>query len=211
MSIVDIASSATIATVPLSNGGFNVIADPGSSRVYVTTASGMLHVVDATTRAVVAQVQVGAASNGLALDRGRGLLYVSSISAGTVTVVNTTTNAIVTTFAVSGNPQRIALSADGMTLFIATEAVGLEILDVASGDHAGVAGVAPGAVGLALSPDGQKVYVTNPPAGLLQIVDVATHQVTTLAQLARPRNVAFGLSGAVALVTGEGGVVYVIR
>jgi YVTN family beta-propeller protein len=74
-----------------------------------------------------------------------------------------------------------------------------------------VPGVDPQAVGLALSPDGKVVYVTNPPRGKLQIVDVATLQVTTLAGLASPRNVAFGLSGAAAIVTGEGNTVYVIR
>jgi len=53
--------------------------------------------------------------------------------------------------------------------------------------------------------------VTNPPAGKLQIVDLATRQVTSLTGLGSPRNVAFGLSGAAALVTGESGTVYVIR
>lgn len=211
LSIVDVATSTLVGTVPLSNGGFNVLADPGSSRVYVTTATGALHVVDATTQSVLTQVATGPASNGLALDRAAGLLYVSSITAGTVAVVNTTTNTVVKTYPVSPKPQRIALSADGATLYVASESAGLEIVTVATGATVAVPAVFSGAVGLALSPDGQKVYVTNPPLGYLQIVDVATKQVTTLNGLATPRNVAFGLGGAVALVTGEGGLVYVIR
>ena len=211
LSIVDVATSAVVATVPLSSGGFNVLADPGSSRVYVTTSSGMLHVVDASIPSVIAQVQVGAASNGLALDRSAGLLYVSSISAGTISVVSTATNTVTKTYTVGPMPQRIALSADGKKLFVATESTGLEILDVTSGTRSTVSGVDPQAVGLALAPDGKVVYVTNPPRGKLQIVDVATLQVTTLSGLGSPRNVAFGLSGAAAIVTGESGQVYVIR
>jgi YVTN family beta-propeller protein len=211
LSIVDVTTSALLATVPLTSGGFNVLADPSSSRVYVTTSSGELHVVDADARSVVARVQLGAASNGLALDRTAGLLYVSSISAGTVSVVSTASNTVIKTHTVSPMPQRIALSPDGKSLFVATESTGLEILNVTTGARVTVTGVSTGAVGLALSPDGKVVYVTNPPRGELQIVDVASRNVTTLSGLASPRNVAFGLSGAAALVTGEGNVVYTIR
>lgn len=211
LSIVNVATATVTATVPLPSEGFNVLADPGSSRVYVTTSSGMLQVVDAGTRTVVAQTAAGAASNGLALDRTAGRLYVSSISAGTVVAVNINTNAVVRTYSVSASPQRLALSSDGAKLYVANESNGLDILDVTTGARTVVAGVDPQAVGLALSPDGKVVYVTNPPRGKLQIVDLATLQVTTLTGLASPRNVAFGLSGAAALVTGEGNRVYVIR
>jgi YVTN family beta-propeller protein len=212
LSVVDVAAARSVGTVALTDGGFNVLADPGGARVYVTTASGILHVVDVGTRQVVARVPVGAAANGLALDRAAGRLYVSSLRVGTVTAVNTTTNTVARTYQVSAMPQRIALAAGGTTLYVASESTGLEVLDLATGARAAVAGVAPGAVGLALSPDGARLYVTNPPGGSVHIVDVARRQVTaTLAGLASPRNVAFGLAGAAALVTGEGGAVYVVR
>jgi YVTN family beta-propeller protein len=212
-SVVDVTTStpSLLATISLPSEGFNVLADPRGTRVYVTTSSGMLQVIDPGTRTVVAQVPVGAASNGLALDRAAGILYVSSISAGTVTAVNTATNTVKKTYTVSPNPQRIALSADGKTLYVANESVGLDILDVTTGSRTSVTGVDPQAVGLALAPDGKVVYVTNPPRGELQIVNLATQQVATLSGLASPRNVAFGLSGAAALVTGEGNTLYVIR
>jgi YVTN family beta-propeller protein len=210
-SVVDFTSPNLLVTVPLPSEGFNVLADPAGARVYVTTYSGMLQVIDAATRTVIAQVQVGAASNGLALDRAAGILYVSSISAGTVTAVNTATYSVTRTYAVSRMPQRIALSTDRKTLYVATESTGLDILDLATGMRSSVAGVDPQAVGLALAPDGKVVYVTNPPRGKVQIVNLATHEVTTLRGLVSPRNVAFGLLGAVALVTGEGNTLYVIR
>ena len=212
-SVVDISTStpSLLATVPLPSDGFNVLADPSGGRVYVTTSSGALEVMDAGTRTIVAQVATGPASNGLALDKTAGILYVSSISAGTVSAVNTAPNTVTKTYTVSAAPQRIALSADGKTLYVANESNGLDIVDVATGTRTAVSGVDPQAVGLALAPDGKVVYVTNPPLGKVQIVDVATRQVTTLTGFSRPRNVAFGLSGAAALVTDEADKVYVIR
>ncbi len=212
-SVVDLTTArpTLLTTVTLPAEGFNVLADPSGSRVYFTTRTGALQVMDAGTKTLIAQVATGPASNGLALDRTNGILYVSSITAGTVAAVNTSTNAVTRVYTVSAQPQRIALSADAKTLYVANESVGLDIVDVASGARVSVPGVDPGAVGLALSPDGKVVYVTNPPAGKVQIVDVATRNVTTLPGLGRPRNVAFGLSGAAALVTDEYGSVYVIR
>jgi YVTN family beta-propeller protein len=211
LSIVNVGASSVAATIPLPSDGFNVLADPGSARVYVTTSTGSLQVVDGSARTIVSQVATGPASNGLALDRAAGTLYVSSITAGTVAAVNLTTNAVVRIYPVSAKPQRIALSADGKKLFVANESSGLDILDVTSGSRTVVAGVDAGAVGLALAPDGKVVYVANPPLGKVQIVDVAMLQVTTITGLSSPRNVAFGLSGAAALVTGEGNKVYVVR
>jgi DNA-binding beta-propeller fold protein YncE len=212
-SVVDLTASPpnVLATVPLISAGFNVLADPTGTRVYVTTASGALQVMDAGTKTIIAQVATGPFSNGLALDRAAGILYVSSINAGTVTAVNTATNTVARTYTVSAMPQRIALSADGKTLYVANESNGLDILNVATGARTAVTGVDPEAVGLALAPDEKVVYVTNPPRGKVQIVNLATKQVTTLSGLASPRNVAFGLSGAAALVTGEGNTLYVIR
>jgi DNA-binding beta-propeller fold protein YncE len=211
MSIVSVTGSVATATIPLPSDGYNVLADPRNSAVYVTTLGGQLEVVDGATRSVVAQVSVGAASNGLALDRTTGILYVSSITAGNVVAVNTTSNTVVRTYMVGGKPQRIALSANGKRLYVATEFNGLEMVDLATGQRVVVTGVEPGAVGLALAPDEKVLYVTNPQAGELQIVNLATLEVTTMSGLLSPRNVAFGLSGAAAMVTGEGDRVYVIR
>lgn len=209
-SIVDMSSDKVVASVPLGDGGFNVTAS--RARGYVTTAGGQLFVIDAATRQALTHLPVGAAANGLALDTVSGVLYVSSRDAGTITVINTTSNTVTRTITVGSGAQRIALSPDLKTLYVASEANGAQIVDIASGSVTSIPGVGTGAVGLALSPDGARLYVANPPAGFVQIVDPVAKQVlTTLTGLGRPRNVAFGMNGAVALVTNELGSVIVIR
>lgn len=211
-SFVDVTHGQTVGTVTLTDGGFNLLAHPSEARLYVTTAAGNLHVINTSARTVITHLGVGPAANGLALDTRANRLYVSSRDAGTVTAINTSNNTIAHTYAVAASPQRLALSADGKTLYVATESAGLEYLDLASGTHTAIPGVSTGAVGLALSPDNQRLYVANPPAGTVQIVDVAQRTVVgTLSGLGRPRNVAFGLDGAAALVTNEFGKVYVVR
>jgi YVTN family beta-propeller protein len=212
LSIVDVAGGVTVATVPLSDGGFNVLADPNSSRVYVTTSSGLLHTVDAGTRTVISTLQLGAASNGLALDGTLGRLYVSSISAATVSAVDLASNTIARTLSVNWQPQRIALSPNRSTLYVASEGVGVEVIRLNSSERFIVPGVQPGTVGLALSPDGAQLYVTNPPAGQITVVDAPYRRVLTVTGgVFYPRNVAFALNGRAALVTDEYGKLIVIR
>ncbi len=212
VSVVNVATNTDVAEIPLSDGGFNLVVSPDGQRLYVTTAAGILHIINIATRAIVDTLSVGAAANGLAVDASAQRVYVSSIFGNQVTAVSTTTNGIVCTYPVAGGPQRIAVHSAGDELYIASQAVGLEVLDLASGVHTAVAGVAAGAVGLALSPDEQVLYVTNPPAGQLVIVNRASREVLkTLNGLLSPRNVAFAANGRVALVTGEGGLVYFVR
>ena len=212
MSVVDVQAGRTVATVPLLDGGSSLLVDASNTHVYVTTAGGTLDVIDAGSRQVIATVPVGASPNGLALDAEAGRLYVSSRATNRITVVSTATNAVLKTWEVGGKPQRIALSADRTLLYIASEAAGFEVLHLDNGVRNIAANVSPGAEGLALSPDGRRVYLTNPSEGRLYIIDPEARMViTTLPGLATPRNVAFTRGGTAALVTGEGGSVYVIR
>jgi YVTN family beta-propeller protein len=210
--VVDVPTNLGTSDVGLSDGGFNLAIAPDGARLYLTTAAGLLNVVDVATLQVVDTIRVGAAANGLAIDAPRERLHVSSILANRITTINTVTNAVVGEHPVAGKPQRIAVDSSGAMLFIASEAVGLEVLDLSTGARTAVLEVGQGAVGLALSPDEAVLYITRPPSNELVIVDRATLQVIKrFSGLARPRNVAFSSDGRVALVTGEGGVVYFIR
>jgi YVTN family beta-propeller protein len=212
VSIVDATNNSLLATIALPDQGFNLLVSPSGARLYVSTEAGHLHVIDTGTRQIVATVDVGPAANGIALDATANRLYVSSISGGTVTAIDLATNTVLRTYGVSSGAQRIALSPNATELYIASESVGLEILNLSTGSRAAVSGVFAGAVGLALSPDGGRLFVTNPPAGIVQIVDRASRTVTrTLNNMGRPRNVAFGANGAVAIITDENGRVLFVR
>ncbi|MGH7663154.1 MAG: YncE family protein [Gemmatimonadaceae bacterium] len=212
VSVIDVATNTMVGSIALTDGGFNLAVLPNGSRLYATTASGTLHTIDTRGLAVIGTTDVGGGANGLTFHEASSTLYVSSIQESRITEIDTRTNAIIRTYGVSDGPQRIAVSTDGSALYIASQSVGLEILDLNTGRRAPVVGVDPGAVGLALSPDGEQVYVTNPPKGLVHIVDVASRLVVkVLSGLASPRNVAFAAWGTTAIVTGEGNEVYFIR
>lgn len=212
VSVVDVATNTSVATIPLPDQGFNLLVSPDGTRLYVSTAGGHLYVIDTGTRQIIATVTVGVSANGLALNAQTKTLYVSSIASGTITAIDLNTNTASRTYTVSQGAQRIALSPDATTLYIASESAGLEVLDLSSGSRTSVSGVPGGTVGLALSPDGARLILTFPPAGTIRFVDRTTLTVTrTLNNMGTPRNVAFAANGAVAIVTDENGRVLFLR
>src|SRR5262245_23815363 len=112
VSVVDAEANTLTSTIPITEAGFNVLASPAENRVYVSTGGGHLLVFDTQSLQQLASIPVGASANGIALDATNHRLYVSSITAGTITVIDLTNNTVARTYTVSGSPQRIALSLD---------------------------------------------------------------------------------------------------
>lgn len=212
VSVINLELDSLVASIPLSDGGFNLIISADGERVFATTASGWLHIIDTRMQRVIHTMQVGRAANGLALHEPSGILYVSSRNANRVTAIDIGTYQIVRTYSVSEGPQRIAVSTGGTRLYVANEVWGVDVVDTGTGNITMIPGVLPGAVGLALSPDNEQVYVANPPRGLIQIVDLETSRVvSTIDAAISPRNVTFNSDGSYALVTDESGFVLIIR
>jgi YVTN family beta-propeller protein len=211
VSVVDLGTETVTATIDLSDGGFNLLVSPDGGRLYVTTASGTLHIIDTGTNGVLHTLPVGAAANGLAFDSVAGTLYASARDAGTVKAISAASETVQRTYFVSSMPQRIALSLDRARLYVANESSGLDAVDVVSGTPTTVNTVDPQAVGLAVSPDGLQLYVCNPPLGKVQVIDASSGALLRTIPFTRPRNVTFTRDGKVALITDETGYVMFVR
>ena len=134
VSVVDIATNTSKGTIPLpGSDAFNLRVSPDGSRLYVTRADGTLFVINTADRSIVTTVAVGPAANGLAFHPSQPILYVSSIQAGTVTAINTQTNAVQRMYTLGGAPQRIAVSNDGTQLYAANEVSGMNVLNLSTG------------------------------------------------------------------------------
>jgi YVTN family beta-propeller protein len=137
------------------------------------------------------------------------VLYVSSRDAGTVVAIDPQTNAVTRTYHLGGAPQRLAVSPDGGELYVANEAHGLDVVNVATGTVTSV-GFGTAGYGLGLTPDGAQLYVLLPDAGEVRVLARTTQApLRTIPVGGRPRNVAFTQDGSTALVTTEEAVVFI--
>ena len=94
-----------------------------------------------------------------------------------VTVVDTTTNKVVTTIEVGLAPAGVAVTPDGSKVYVANEAVSgtVSVIDTATNAVSATVAVGSNPIGIAVKPDGSKVYVANKARhSTVSVIDTAT-------------------------------------
>jgi YVTN family beta-propeller protein len=158
VAVIDTASRAIVARVPVGIYPYTTVVSADGSKVYVSNwggkvpgptdftdgafpvvvdrrtgipVSGTVSVIDATTNTVVQTIEVGLHPCGMTLDAAGGRLYVTNANSDTVSVIDTVSDQVIDT------------------------------LRVGSDEHGGptVLGSSPNAI--AVSPDGETLYVAN--------------------------------------------------
>jgi DNA-binding beta-propeller fold protein YncE len=220
VTVIDVSSHRVEAQVPLGVSAFSAVTAPDSQTVYLGTNDGRVLVFDVPSAQVTGSIDLGVAksrANHLALNADGTLLYASSFTTGTISEIDLASQSLVRLFIVGGEPQGIALSPDGLRLYVADEAGNgkIDLYDlvgdtlqtsIPSGATAGLGGP----FALAVSPDGKAVYVgviTTEGPGLIHVIDPGSWTITQTINScgAMPRRIAFGFSGGLAVIADETG------
>jgi YVTN family beta-propeller protein len=102
--------------------------------------------------------------------------YVANWGAGTVTPINTATNAAGAAIAVGGNPTGIAITPDGKTAYVANYGSGtVTPITVASNTAGTPITVGSKPASIAITPDGKTAYVSNSGANTVTPITVASN------------------------------------
>jgi len=142
-------------------------------------------------------------------------VYVANAGAGTVSVIETTANAVVATVPVGGKPVDVAISPDGATAYVTDTAIdSVHRIDTATRQPVGAPiEVGDGPRGIAIAPDGGRAFVANSEADTVTVLGLpAAAPIATipLAAGAEPEGVAIAPNGATAFVAQRGGNVALI-
>jgi YVTN family beta-propeller protein len=149
------------------DGHSPVLVDPATG----LPVNGTVSVLNASSLAVIAEIEVGLHPSAMALSPSGDMLYVANSNSDSVSVINTSTNAIVRTIDVrpyadallGSAPNALALSPDGTTMYVANggnNAIAVMYL----GGEPSVAGFIPSGwfpSAVALTPDGQTLMVAS--------------------------------------------------
>lgn len=133
--------------------------------------------------------------------------YVTHTSPGRVDVIDTATNALVTTLSAAPHASGVAVTPDGKRAYYGVSLTTPPFDVVVAIDTTTNVGIASIEVskfptGLAVTPDGKRVYVTHP--GLISVIDTASNTVlTTIPFTGSPFRVAITPNGKFAYITDE--------
>jgi hyaluronoglucosaminidase len=203
ITIVQLAGDTISDLVRLpTRSAYRLALSPNERRLYVTSTDGRLFVFNTATRVVATSKSLGGSLQGLTIDHAGRNLFVSS-TAGDIWRLERGTLRSLRQTTLDCAAQDIALSNDDRELYVACEKGNVVVLDPRTLEQLDVISMGP-AFGLAMTPDGEQLYVSSPSDGDVAIVDVATRKIVSHVSVkGTPRRIAFSPSGDQAYVTNE--------
>lgn len=157
LSVIDASNNTVIANPQIGVYPVSVVVSPDGTRAYVTTsvndvgAGSQVAVVNTSTNTVIANYNLSSPyGSGIAINPSGTKLFVTAWSSNTLYIINLSTN-VITSVAMGGSTSdgtRVYV-AHGNTVSVINTTTNTDISDITVGT---------GAVGIAISPDGTKVY-----------------------------------------------------
>jgi YVTN family beta-propeller protein len=201
--VIATGTNMVIATIFTSGTPNFVVVSPDGSKVYVAGGDA-LWVVATATNTVTATIPFGNLLSGLAVTPDGSKVYVPNYGdvsgQGTVSVIATATNTVIATIPVCGSSGGVAVTPDGSKVYVVGGDVSGQgtVSVIATATNTVTATISVGNVGnvgnllsgLAVTPDGNKVYVPNNGDGTVSVIATATNTVTaTISGFANARAV----------------------
>ena len=175
--ILIISASSNAKVDSIATSGSPVPMRVSGTSLFVTTNTNYLYRFNLATKAATDSIALPATSHHLLMHPNDTTLYVATRSAGTVLEVNSRTMTLSRTFQVGGFTQAMALKPDLKTLYVADEDAHVYAISLASGTVTGSVALAGPAFGLAISPNGSRLYVGLYGTGQVQVLNPATSSV----------------------------------
>jgi YVTN family beta-propeller protein len=151
------------------NGRYLYTADGGSNRVSV---------LDTRTKRVVASARVGTQPVSVAVAPDGKTVYAANSGSGDVSVIDARTKRIVRSVRTGRFPSGVAVTPDGASIYVTNELSGVTVINAATGTVQAKLRV-PSPFSVAVSPNGDRAYVTDLGPGTLTVIDTRTDRVSS--------------------------------
>ncbi|MDD3175695.1 MAG: right-handed parallel beta-helix repeat-containing protein, partial [Candidatus Nanoarchaeia archaeon] len=155
-------------------------------------------------------VTVGSGPVDIVINPAGTVAYVSNYTAGTVSVIDLSTNTVTDTITVGSNPTGLAITPDGSKLYVAKEAAAaVAVITTSNNTITSTIPVTSYPQGMAVTPDGSKLYVCNRGSSYnnttLSVITVSTGVVAgTITVGAGPTDVKVSYDGSKAYAVNAG-------
>jgi YVTN family beta-propeller protein len=151
------------------NGRYLYTADGGSNRVSI---------LDTRAKRVVASVRVGIQPLSVAAAPDGKTVYAANSGSGDVSVIDARTNRVVRAIPTGRFPSGVAVTPDGASAYVTDELSGVTVINAGNGKiEARLREPSPFSV--AMSPKGDRAYVTGLGPGKITAIDTGTHRVSS--------------------------------
>ena len=240
VTVIDTATNSVVGDIwHGTDQSYSLAISPNQKTLYIVEHGNKLYVIGIAPH-TVSSVTVGTEPVDVEVSPDGAHVYTADIDSDTVTVVSTATNTVTATIAVGGNPQTVVASPDGTRLYVANAGhstpgrldvpIGtISVINTATNTVTATIAVGKDPKGIAVSPNGKRVYVTNrwdgvlldpstgdvaaEAAGSVSVINATTNQVIETITAGRmPDGIAVSPQGDYLYVAnGNDGTVSVIK
>jgi YVTN family beta-propeller protein len=185
---INTATNEVAFTISVSGQPFYLAITPDGTKLYSTVLGSNADLELSTiTRQLVQSYGTGAQPGAQAVSPDGSLVYISNAGDGTVTVISN--NSLLSPITVGGNPVALVFTPDGSRAYVTNEGQSPKfqyyVSVIATATNTVSAVIASSAVpypfgGVAVSPDGSKVYVTGIDSSsnaVVAVIDTGTNQI----------------------------------
>jgi PQQ-dependent catabolism-associated beta-propeller protein len=188
--VIDPATGKSLRRIPLGDEPEAFDISPDGKTIYVSNEDeGEVSFVDALTGKTLQSIKVGKEPEGVKVSADGKTLYVTSEVASLVHVIDVASGKIVKNVKVGKRPRRMAITPDGKELWVTNE-LDASVSIVNTADHTVAATLkfqVKGAraeditpVGIVVTRDGKRAFVSLGKANHVAFIDVAARKVTDL-------------------------------
>ncbi|MFV8052049.1 hypothetical protein [Mycobacterium sp. 48b] len=171
-----------LQTIPLPANGIGIAVAPDGRHAYVCNSAGSVSVIDTVTYGVTANIPVGPNLREIAMSPNGSSAYVVSErdDGGVLSVIDTATNTVSTTFSLPARPASVLAHPDGARLFLGCfDDNTVRVIDIASQVNIATIEFTYADRYLALSPSGDELYVGHDEDNVVSVVNTTIYAVTS--------------------------------
>jgi YVTN family beta-propeller protein len=177
VSVLDTNHNTVAKTIALPRGSRPIGVAVSPSGRYLYTADGganRVSVLDTASARVVTSVRVGSQPLGVAVAPDGKTVYSANSGSGDVSVIDARTNRVVGAIPTGRFPSGVAVTRDGASVYVTDELSGATVI---SNGTVQARLRSPSAFSVAMSPKGDRAYVTGLGPGTLTAIDTGTKRV----------------------------------
>ncbi len=182
--IVDLSTKAMAGTIPVGKYPHGLRVSPDGREIYVANMrDASVSVIDVATRKEVARIKAGRAPVQVGFTPDGQFAFVSLNGENSVAIIDTAKRTVTSKRPVGRGPVQVFSSADGKTVYVANQGSEkrpdsrLALVPLSGSAKSVFVEAGAGAHGVAVSPEGSVIAVTNTYAGSLSVIDAVTAKV----------------------------------
>jgi len=189
VSALDLVNNVALKHIPVGVSPISVDMSHDEKKVYVNNYGGAsVSVIDTETNTLIVTIPVGTDPKTLVVAPDGQKVYVLNEGTNDLSVIEVATDTVIGTIEVGDNPRGIIFSKDERMMYIANNGAlsgdtldvpvdSVSVVDLALDQVVATIDVGDAPRGMALTPDGNQLYVVNSRSSNVSIIDTQTNKV----------------------------------